>query len=116
MKLKEVLCIIRLYYFEWMKYMANTRRRRKSIILRVLLLAFTVYIIISLTNLQIQLVGLKRDLNNKTAKYNEINLEIEEALHLLESGNDVELIEKSARERLGYYYPDEEVHVDLSGQ
>ena len=79
-------------------------------------MAFTVYIIVSLTNLQIQLVGLKRELSSKTAKYNELNLEIEEALHLLDSGNETELIEKTARERLGYYYPDEEVHIDLSGQ
>lgn len=96
--------------------MARAVKRRKSVILRILLLAFTVYIIISLTNLQVQLVGLKRDLKNKTADLNEINLEIEEALHLLDSGNETELIEKTARERLGYYYPDEEVHIDLSGQ
>ena len=66
--------------------------------------------------MQVQLIGLKRELNSKTAHYNELNLEIEEALHLLDSGNETELIEKTARERLGYYYPDEEVHIDISGQ
>jgi len=81
-----------------------------------LFLAFVVYIIISLTSLQVELIGRKRELNSLTARYNEINLEIEEALHLLESGNETELIEKTARERLGYYYPDEEVHIDISGQ
>lgn len=97
------------------KLMARSVKRR-GIIFRILFLAFTVYIIVSLTNLQIQLVGLKRELSSKTAKYNELNLEIEEALHLLDNGNETELIEKAARERLGYYYPDEEVHIDLSGQ
>lgn len=96
--------------------MAYTGKKRKSIILRVLFLAFTIYIIISLTSLQVQLIGLKRELNSKTARYNELNLEIDEALHLLDSGNETELIEKTARERLGYYYPDEEVHIDISGQ
>lgn len=96
--------------------MAYTGKKRKSIIFRILFLAFTVYIIISLTSLQVQLIGLKRELNSKTAHYNELNLEIEEALHLLDSGNETELIEKTARERLGYYYPDEEVHIDISGQ
>lgn len=96
--------------------MAYTGKKRKSIIFRILFLAFTVYIIISLTSLQVQLIGLKRELSSKTARYNELNLEIEEALHLLDSGNETELIEKNARERLGYYYPDEEVHIDISGQ
>ena len=96
--------------------MAYTGKKRKSIILRVLFLAFTIYIIISLTSLQVQLIGLKRELNSKNARYNELNLEIDEALHLLDSGNETELIEKTARERLGYYYPDEEVYIDISGQ
>ena len=96
--------------------MAYTGKKRKSIILRVLFLAFTIYIIISLTSLQVQLIGLKRELNSKNARYNELNLEIDEALHLLDSGNETELIEKTARERLVYYYPDEEVHIDISGQ
>ena len=96
--------------------MASTGKNRKSIIFRILFLSFTVYIIISLTSLQVQLIGLKRELNSKTARYNELNLEIEEALHLLDTGNETELIEKTARERLGYYYPDEEVHIDISGQ
>lgn len=96
--------------------MAYTGKKRKSIIFRILFLAFTIYIIISLTSLQVQLIGLKRELNSKTARCNELNLEIEEALHLLDSGNETELIEKTARERLGYYYPDEEVHIDISGQ
>ena len=82
--------------------MAYTGKKRKSIIFRIIFLAFTVYIIISLTCLQVQLIGLKRELNSKTAHYNELNLEIEEALHLLDSGNETELIEKTARERLGY--------------
>ncbi len=90
--------------------MSGNSLGRRSIILRLLLLAFTVYIIISLTDLQIQLIGLKRELGQKTAELNEINLEIDEVLHLLDSGNERELIEKTARERLGYFYPDEEIY------
>ena len=96
--------------------MAYTGKKRKSIIFRIIFLAFTIYIIISLTSLQVQLIGLKRELNSKTAHYNELNLEIEEALHLLDSGNETALIEKTARERLCYYYPDEEILIDISGQ
>ncbi len=96
--------------------MAYTGKKRKSIIFRILFLAFTVYIIISFTSLQVELIGKKREESSKNAYYNEINLKIEEAKHYLESGNETELIEKAARDRLGYYYPDEEVYIDISGQ
>lgn len=96
--------------------MAYTGKKRKSIIFRILFLAFTVYIIISFTSLQVELIGKRREESSKNAYYNEINLKIEEAKYLLESGNETELIEKAARERLGYYYPDEEVYIDISGQ
>jgi cell division protein FtsB len=40
----------------------------------------------------------------------------EEILYLLDSGNEKDLIEKAARERLGYYYPDEVSYQDISGK
>ena len=81
--------------------MIAVKKRRKSVILRLLLLAFSVYILISLINYQVQLTNHRRD------------LELE---RLLESGTESQLIERAARERLGYVYPDEQVYVDLSGQ
>lgn len=96
--------------------MAYTGKKRKSIIFRILFLAFTVFIIIAFTKLQVDLIGSQRTLNAKTDHLNELNLEIQEALYLLDSGNETELIEKAARERLGYYYPDEDVYIDISGQ
>jgi cell division protein FtsB len=40
---------------------------------------------------------------------------IEELRTLLESGSKEQMIEKAARERLGYVYADEEIYVDISG-
>lgn len=96
--------------------MAKTPNGRKSIILRVLLLVFSVYIIVSLTNLQVQLVNRKKELKSGEAVLEAQNLQISELVRLLDSGTEAELIEKAARERLGYVYPDEQVYVDLSGQ
>lgn len=96
--------------------MAGAKGKRKSVILRILLLAFSVYIIISLTNLQVQLVNRKRELKSGEALLEAKNLQINELVRLLDSGTEAELIEKAARERLGYVYPDEQVFVDLSGQ
>lgn len=96
--------------------MARVKVKRKSILLRVLLLVFSVYIIISLTNLQMQLIERKRELKSGEALLAAKELKTEELLRLLDSGTEAELIEKAARERLGYVYPNEQVFVDLSGQ
>ena len=96
--------------------MARAGGKRKSVILRILLLAFSVYIIISLTNLQVQLIDRTRELKSGEALLAAKNLQIDELVRLLDSGTEAELIEKAARERLGYVYPDEQVYVDLSGK
>ncbi len=96
--------------------MAQAGRKRKSVILRILLVAFSVYIILSLTNLQIQLIDRKRELKNGEALLEAKNLQIKELVRLLDEGDEAKLIEKAARERLGYVYPDEQVYIDLSGQ
>ena len=96
--------------------MIAVKKRRKSVILRLLLLAFSVYILISLINYQVQLTNHRRDLAEKQSTIEAKNLEVSELERLLESGTESQLIERAARERLGYVYPDEQVYVDLSGQ
>lgn len=96
--------------------MSGTANGRKSIVLRVLLLIFAVYSVVSLLKLQMQLIELKTELNNSVAEKQATELEIEELTGLLDNGTEAELIEKAARERLGYVYPDEQIHIDLSGQ
>ena len=96
--------------------MIAVKKRRKSVILRLLLLAFSVYILISLINYQVQLTNHRRNLAEKQSTLEAKNLEVSELERLLESGTESQLIERAARERLGYVYPDEQVYVDLSGQ
>lgn len=86
---------------------------RKSIILRLLLLVFAVYSIISLLSLQMQLVELKGQLSDRTAYLEEANFKIKESLNLLENGTEADLIEKAARERLNLAYPDEQIFEDI---
>ena len=96
--------------------MIAVKKRRKSVILRLLLLAISVYILISLINYQVLLTNHRRDLAEKQSTLEAKNLEVSELERLLESGTESQLIERAARERLGYVYPDEQVYVDLSGQ
>jgi cell division protein FtsB len=42
-------------------------------------------------------------------------IRLEEKLNLLSTSTEKELIEKAARERLGYVYPNEQIFVDISG-
>jgi cell division protein FtsB len=94
--------------------MSNSVRGRKSIILRLLLLAFAVYSIISLLSLQMQLIELKSELSKRTAYLEETNYKIKESMSLLENGTEAEFIEKAARERLNLVYPDEQIFEDIN--
>ena len=94
--------------------MSGGVRGRRSIILRLLLLVFAVYSIISLLSLQMQLIELKSELADRTAYLEEANYKIKESLSLLENGTEAELIEKAARERLNLVFPDEQIFEDIN--
>ncbi len=91
------------------------RKSNKSIILRLLVLAVCVYFIIGLVDLysELKTTQAKRDeyLLIESQKKNDI----EELNVILNSDSNKELIEKAARERLGYIYPNEEIYIDVSG-
>ncbi len=95
--------------------MKKANGKRESIILRVVLLAFSVYVIyllganytelVSVTSQKQQLEAEKADLEKKVKEYN----------NLLQNGTEKDFIERAARDKLGYVYPDEQVFVDISG-
>lgn len=95
--------------------MARENKARKSILLRLAVLAFAVYMIISLTSLWSQLATKQNELGALKTDAKERELRISELSRLLENGDETEIIEKAARERLGYVYADEQVYVDISG-
>lgn len=93
----------------------KNQKKKSSVILRVTIFAVSVCMIISLC-------GLWRELiigQNSLARLEQIKAEkisqIESLTALLESGNENEIIEKAARERLGFVYADEQVYIDISG-
>lgn len=88
---------------------------RKSIILRLAILVFAVYMIVSLSSLWVQLVSSRKELNRLNLQAQEKALKISELSRLLEDGTEAELIERAARDRLGYVYADEQVYIDISG-
>ena len=88
-------------------------KRRSSIIVRVVLLLFSVWMIYYLGTLIKSYSTYQNELSEKTAIKNELALEIQEKTTLLENGNDKVFIEKAAREKLGYVYPNEHEFIDV---
>lgn len=95
--------------------MASSSKRQSSIILRIVLLLFAVFMIYYLGSLIKEFSSAESNLNASKAKQNELELKVEELSNLLENGNDEDFIERAAREKLGYVYPDEHKYIDISG-
>lgn len=94
--------------------MVANRKNKSSVILRLVIFAVAVYMIVTLCGLWGQLVSKQREYNRLAEQRDKINNDIKGMLTLLE-GDESAIIEKAARERLGYVYADEQVYIDNSG-
>ncbi len=90
-------------------------KKKKSIILRILVLCVSCYLFYSLTDLCTELISKQKELNNYREQIKITDRQIAEYKELLAEGNEAKIIEKAARERLGYVYADEQVFIDISG-
>ena len=95
--------------------MKKKKHTNKSILLRVMILGVCVYMIATLSGLWNTLSKSRKELDELNAQYALEQNEIEELRAMLEDGSQSKIIEKAARERLGYIYPDEQVFIDISG-
>lgn len=95
--------------------MKKKKHKNKSILLRVMILGVCVYMIATLSGLWNTLNKNRKELENLKAQYSAEQNDIEELRAMLEEGSESKIIEKAARERLGYIYPDEQVFIDISG-
>ena len=82
--------------------MKKKKRKNKSIMLRVLILGVCVYMIATLSGLWNTLNQSRKDLEELKAQYAEEQNDIEELRTMLEDGSQSQIIEKAARERLGF--------------
>ena len=91
------------------------KAKKRSIILRLLVIFVSVFMIT-------KLFGLLNDLNEKKGELNALSEElkskqadVEELKDLIDNGSKEQIIEKAARQRLGFVYSNEEIYVDISG-
>ena len=95
--------------------MKQRPKRKKSIIVRLIVLGVSIYMVATLVDLGNELAKLNEEYENYVKEYEHLKLTNEELKELLDSGSHAEIIEKAARERLGYVYSDEEIYIDTSG-
>ncbi len=95
--------------------MARKQKRRKSVIVRFIVLGVSIYMVATLASLWGQLAESRATLEALEAQRDAQKMQIEELRALLTDGSHADIIEKAARERLGYVYSDEEIYIDISG-
>ena len=100
--------------------MKRTEKKRKNSFSRLALWSFVVVLLGSLTisfvENQVEIASKKQELK---AVEEQLHIQLAEntELHrLLEDGTEQEIIERIARDRLGYAKPGERVFVDTSGK
>ena len=92
------------------------KKKRTSVVLRVLVLLFLVSSIVSLGGLEMDLLRVKKDVATKEKSLQEAKIRLETLQNLLDKGTERDFIEKAARDRLGYVYADEDIYIDISGK
>lgn len=94
---------------------ARTKSHGGSVMLRILIIVFCAYLIYSLGGHFVELNAKNSELADLQMKQAQIEANIAEREKLLSEGTNEEIIEKAARERLGYVFPNETVYMDISG-
>ena len=95
--------------------MKQKLKRKKSVIVRHIVLGVAVYMVATLIGLGNELAESRAQLAELEKKRDLEKIKIEELRALLDSDSHSAIIEKAARERLGYVYSDEEIYIDISG-
>ncbi len=91
------------------------KRKNKSILLRIMALGVCAYMVVTLSGLWKTLNSSRKKLQQLKEQQAEEQNDIDELRSILAEGSESKIIEKAARERLGYVYPDEQVFIDISG-
>lgn len=95
--------------------MKHKTKKNKSVILRLFILGVCAYFSVTLTGLWSDLNEKRKELSQLNEQYVAEQNDIDELRSMLDSESNQQIIEKAARERLGYIYSNEQVFIDYSG-
>lgn len=91
------------------------KKSRKNFIMRLCVFAFVVYAAVLLIDMQVTLSSRKQELETLRVSVREQELANKELERQLADGVDDAYIEREARAKLDYVYPNEWVFIDMSG-
>ena len=86
----------------------------RSIILSFAIAMFIIYLIVVSINTIIKINDTNEKIKIAQSKYEQIVSNNKDTENLLKNANENDIIERIARERLGYVFPDEKVYVDVN--
>lgn len=95
--------------------MAKRKKRRSSFFVKIVTFCFIVCAAVAFIQTQSDVVSKRRELAALQQSIKLQQASNDEVRRILEGGNDLKYIERIAREKLGYAYPDEKIFIDRSG-
>lgn len=95
------------------KNKSNNTGKRVVFKFSIVLLSF--YLVYSMISLQTQLIASRKILAQKQQEISEIKVSNDELESLLNNGSHEELVERAARDKLGFVYANEEIYEDIKG-
>ncbi len=95
---------------------ANAKISKKTpLIIKLVILAVCVFSIVSTIQIQLEVGAKNEELDKLNQQIVEQTLKNKEIEKLVESTDDSGYMERMARGKWGYVYPQERVYVDISG-
>ena len=95
--------------------MAKAPAKKKNLMFRLSTLLFTLYVVFSLVQIQGEIQESRELLAQLEQQNEEQRIANKELERILSDGTQEEYIERIAREKLGFAYPEEQVLIDISG-
>ena len=89
-------------------------KSKKSLLFKIAVSVFFIYVAFLVIQLQVDIIIKKQQLNEVQAKCAQQEQVNEEYRRILAASDTDEYLERMAREKLGYVYPDERVFFDVS--
>ncbi len=98
-----------------MKKVKEKLIKGKGIVYKFAVVAFLAYGLFNIVSLNFDVASKEQELQELNDQVEILEQQNEEALRQSELDENNEYIEKVAREKLGYAYPNERIYVDISG-
>ncbi len=95
--------------------MAKRKKRKSNFFVKMVTFCFIVCAAVSFIRTQSDVVSKRRELAALQQSIKLQEASNDEIKRILEGGDNLEYIERIAREKLGYAYPDEKIFIDRSG-